>query len=300
MDLTSPKTLKTIMAAHGIRPQHRLGQNFLIDASVLDTIVAASGAGPDDFVLEIGPGLGPLTQRLAEVAGKVLAVELDRNLVAILEKTVVAAHPNVEVIQGDAGRIDLHELLEARLASGQKAKVAANLPYYITTPLVMRLLEATLPLDKIVVMVQKEVADRMVSPPGSKAYGALSVAVQYYTEVRIVTTVGRAAFLPPPDVDSAVVAMSVRTVPPVDAPREAFFRVVRAAFGQRRKALGNALAAGLGMEKTHVQEALRATGIDPGRRGETLSLEEFAAITRKINANSTDTSESGVTDTVEQ
>jgi 16S rRNA (adenine1518-N6/adenine1519-N6)-dimethyltransferase len=300
LDLSSPKTLKTIMAAHGIRPQHRLGQNFLIDASVLDTIVAASGAGPDDFVLEIGPGLGPLTQRLAEVAGKVLAVELDRNLVAILEKTVVAAHPNVEVIQGDAGRIDLHELLDGRLAPGRRAKVAANLPYYITTPLVMRLLEERLPLDEIVVMVQKEVANRMVSPPGSKEYGALSVAVQYYTEVRIVTTVSRTAFLPPPDVDSAVVAMRVRAVPPVDAPRAGFFRVVKAAFGQRRKALGNALSAGLGIDKVRVQEVLRATGIDPGRRGETLSLEEFAAIARNINTNAADTSDSVVTGKAEQ
>jgi 16S rRNA (adenine1518-N6/adenine1519-N6)-dimethyltransferase len=298
LDLSSPKTIKTIMAAHGIRPQHRLGQNFLIDPRVLDIIVEASGAGPDDLVLEIGPGLGPLTQRLAEAAGTVVAVELDRNLVSILEKTVVAAHPNVEVIQGDAGRIDLHELLAARLAPGQKAKVAANLPYYITTPLVMRLLEDTLPLAEIVVMVQKEVANRMVSPPGSKEYGALSVAVQYYTDVRIVTTVSRAAFMPPPDVDSAVVAMRVRAVPPVDAPREGFFRVVKAAFGQRRKSLGNALSAGLGIDKAVVQDVLRATGIDPIRRGETLSLEEFAAITREINANATNTPNSGVTDEV--
>lgn len=296
MDLSSAGTLKAIMQAHGIRPQHRLGQNFLTDAHVLDQIVAAAGIGPDDLVLEIGPGLGTLTQRLARAAGKVLAVELDRNLVEILGKTVVEMHPNVEVVQGDAGRIDLHSLLAERLSAGQKAKVAANLPYYITTPLVMRLLEEELPLDQIVVMVQKEVADRMVAPPGGKDYGALSVAVQYYTEPRIAVKVSRGAFLPPPEVDSAVVSMKIRTEPPVDAPKKDFFRVVKAAFGQRRKALGNALAGGLGMDKALLQQALVRAGIDPGRRGETLSLEEFAALTRNILAIGADLPASGVTD----
>jgi 16S rRNA (adenine1518-N6/adenine1519-N6)-dimethyltransferase len=296
MDLSSAGTLKAIMQAHGIRPQHRLGQNFLTDARVLDQIVAAAGIGPDDLVLEIGPGLGTLTQRLARAAGKVLAVELDRNLVEILGKTVVEMHPNVEVVQGDAARIDLHSLLAERLSAGQKAKVAANLPYYITTPLVMRLLEEELPLDQIVVMVQKEVADRMVAPPGGKDYGALSVAVQYYTEPRIAVKVSRGAFLPPPEVDSAVVSMKIRTEPPVDAPKKDFFRVVKAAFGQRRKALGNALAGGLGMDKASLQQALVRAGIDPGRRGETLSLEEFAALTRNILAIGADLPASGVTD----
>lgn len=283
MDLSSPSALKQIMAAHGIRPQHRLGQNFLTDSRTLDAIVAATDLGPDDLVLEIGPGLGTLTQRLARTAGRVLCVELDRNLVEILKETVQAAHPNVEVVQGDAGQVDLHKLLIERLSPGRRAKVAANLPYYITTPLVMRLLEEELPLDQIVVMVQKEVADRMVSPPGSKEYGALSVAVQYYTEPRIVTKVGRGAFLPPPDVDSAVVGMRVRPEAPVEAPRTGFFRVVKAAFGQRRKTLSNALT-GLGMEKAAVQEALNLAGIDPARRGETLSLEEFASLARILFA----------------
>jgi 16S rRNA (adenine1518-N6/adenine1519-N6)-dimethyltransferase len=298
LDLSSPKTMKAIMAAHGIRPQHKLGQNFLTDASILDAIVEASGAGPDDVVLEIGPGLGPLTQRLARAAGRVVAIELDRTLVEILQKIVVEAHPNVEIIQGDAARIDLHQLLSERLTPGRKAKVAANLPYYITTPLVMRLLEEKLPLDQIVVMVQKEVADRMVSPPGGKEYGALSVAVQYYSEARIVTKVSRGAFLPPPDVDSAVVGLSVREIPPVDVPRDQFFRIVKAAFGQRRKALGNALANGLELDKAVVQEALADAAIDSGRRGETLSLQEFAAITRKIFKNDPSIPESGVTDKV--
>ncbi|HYF78522.1 MAG TPA: 16S rRNA (adenine(1518)-N(6)/adenine(1519)-N(6))-dimethyltransferase RsmA [Symbiobacteriaceae bacterium] len=294
LDLSSAKTLKAIMTAHGIRPQHKLGQNFLTDARVLEGIVAAAEIGPDDLVLEIGPGLGTLTQQLARAAGKVLAIELDRNLVEILRKTLLEMHPNVELIHGDAGRIDLHTLLVERLAPGAKAKVAANLPYYITTPLIMRLLEERLPLDTIVVMVQKEVADRMVAPPGGKDYGALSVAVQYHTEPRIAVKVSRGAFLPPPEVDSAVVAMRLRTKPPVDAPQEAFFRVVKAAFGQRRKALGNALSGGLSIEKARIQEALSRANIDPTRRGETLSLEEFAEVTRRImETGREDSSESG-------
>lgn len=283
MDLSRPSNLKKIMAAHGIRPQHRLGQNFLTDARVLDDIVAGAGIGSDDLVLEIGPGLGTLTQRLARAAQLVVCIELDRNLVEIMKTTVQAEHRNVEVIHGDAARVDLHKLLTERLPPGQKAKVAANLPYYITTPLVMRLLEEDLPLDQIVVMVQKEVADRMIAPPGSKEYGALSVAVQYYTEPRILTRVNRGAFLPPPEVDSAVVGMRVRETPPVQAPRAGFFRVVRAAFGQRRKTLSNALT-GLGLDKAVVQEALNLAGIEANRRGETLSLEEFAALARILFA----------------
>lgn len=298
LDLSSASTLKALMTAHGIRPQHRLGQNFLTDAHVLDAIVDAGEVGPNDLVLEIGPGLGTLTQRLARRAGKVVAIELDRNLVEILQKTVVEQHPNVEVIQGDAARVDLRALLAERLADGQRAKALANLPYYITTPLVMRLLEERLPLDQVVVMVQKEVADRMTSPPGGKEYGALSVAVQYYSEPRIVTKVSRGAFLPPPDVDSAVVAMRVRSVPPVDAPREHFFKVVKAAFGQRRKTLSNALTGGLGVDKQMVTEVLDATGIASGRRGETLSLEEFAAVSRKILEREIEVPNSGVTDNV--
>lgn len=298
MDLSSAKTMKALMAAHGIRPQHRLGQNFLTDTRVLDMIVQASGAGPDQLVLEIGPGLGPLTQRLAQAGARVLAIELDQNLVSILQKTVVESYPQVEILHADAARVDLHSLIRERLGPGRRAQVAANLPYYITTPLVMRLLEEQLPLENIVVMVQKEVADRMISPPGSKEYGALSVAVQYHTEPHIVTKVSRGAFLPPPDVDSAVVAMRVREVPPVDAPQKEFFRVVKAAFGQRRKALGNALAAGLSMDKQTVQEALKAAGIDANRRGETLSLEEFAAITRMIFTEGSPMVVSDVTDKV--
>ncbi|MFO7275124.1 MAG: 16S rRNA (adenine(1518)-N(6)/adenine(1519)-N(6))-dimethyltransferase RsmA [Symbiobacteriaceae bacterium] len=280
-DLANPGLLKQLMARYGLRPQHRLGQNFLIDGRVLDAIVAAAAIGPEDLVLEIGPGLGTLTQRLAARAGRVIGVEIDRGLVQVLRETVQKAYGNVEVIHGDAGRTDFHKLLAERLAPGQKAKVVANLPYYITTPLVMRLLEEHLPLSLAVVMVQKEVADRMVAPPGSKVYGALSVAVQYYTEPQVVLRVSRAAFLPQPEVDSAVVRMRFRAEPPVTAGEEALFRVVRAAFGQRRKSLVNALTS-LGIAKAEVQVALEAAGIDPGRRGESLSLAEFAAVARAL------------------
>lgn len=283
------------MAAHGIRPQHRLGQNFLLDGRVLDAIVEAADLGPEDLVLEIGPGLGTLTQRLVRAAGKVLAVELDRNLIEILKKTLQPDHPNLEIVHGDASEVDLHKLITERLTPGRRARVAANLPYYITTPLVMRLLEENLPLEQVVVMVQKEVADRMVSPPGSKEYGALSVAVQYYTEPRIVTRVSRGAFLPPPEVDSAVVAMRLRQASPVDVPRAVFFRVVKAAFGQRRKTLANALLGGLALDRQTVQQALERAGVDPGRRGETLSLLEFAAVARELFPGGEGTLEKGAT-----
>lgn len=281
MDLASPGVLKAILARHGLRPQHRLGQNFLIDGRVLDAILAAAALDPQDLVLEIGPGLGTLTQRLAAAAGRVLCIELDRGLVEVLKETVQSAHPNVEVVHGDANRVDLHKLLSERLPPGRKATVVANLPYYVTTPLVMRLLEEGLPLESIVVMVQREVADRMVAPPGGKEYGALSVAVQYYTEPAVVMRVSPASFLPQPEVESAVVRMRVRAEPPVSAPAPAFFKVVKAAFGQRRKSLANALT-GLGIEKEVVQAALRAAGIEPSRRGESLSLEEFAAVARNL------------------
>lgn len=282
LDLAKPSTLKSIMSAYGFRPAHRLGQNFLIDPQVLAGIVSEAGAGPEDLVLEIGPGLGTLTQQLAKSAGRVLGVELDQRAVEVLRSELLPLAPNVELINADAARVDLRALLVDRLASGARAKVAANLPYYITTPLVMRLLEEELPLSSIVVMVQKEVADRMVASPGGKDYGALSVAVQYHTEARVAFQVSRSAFLPPPEVDSAVVSLTVREKPPVEADRRHFFAVVKAAFGQRRKTLTNALGAGLGKPRDEVQAMLNGAGIDGGRRGETLNLEEFAALARQL------------------
>lgn len=252
-----------------------------MDRGTLAKILAAVAPAEAPLILEIGPGPGTLTAALAEVAPRVVAVEVDRGMVALLRETL-GHRTNVEVIHGDALKVDLRSLLVERLQPGQKARVAANLPYYITSPLLFRLLEEDLPLDRIVVMVQREVALRMVAAPGSREYGALSVAVQYHTVPRVVARVSRGAFWPPPEVDSAVVALEVREQPAVAVPRRLFFAVVRAAFQQRRKTLANALAGGLGLERAWVEERVAAAGIDPGRRGETLSLEEFAAVARAI------------------
>lgn len=284
LDLSNPRTLRAVMQSHGIRPRHRLGQNFLAEPQVLERICSAAQLSKDDLVLEIGPGLGTLTQALAERAGRVVAVELDRLLVSILQDTIVAFYPNVEIVQGDASRIDLAELLKQRLAPGQRAKVVANLPYYITTPLLLRLLEERLPLSHAVVMVQREVAERIVAPPGGKDYGSLSVAVQFHSIPQIAARVPRAAFVPAPEVDSAVVLLEMRESPPVDADERTFRGVVKAAFGQRRKTLLNALSAGLGLGKDLLAAALGAAGIDPGRRGETLSLQEFAVVASAVQA----------------
>lgn len=281
-DLADPAALRALMRDRGIRPQHRLGQNFLADRRTLERICEAVSLTPDDLVLEIGPGLGSLTELLAQRAGRVVAVELDRGLLAVLQDTVAARHANVELVHGDAARIDLAALLQERLAPGRRAKVAANLPYYITTPLVLRLLEEDLPISEAVVMVQQEVAERMVASPGSKVYGALSVAVQFHSEAAVVGRVGRGRFIPQPEVDSAIVRLRLRQQPVVDAPKKPFFAVVKAAFGQRRKTLLNAVGAGLGRRRDEVGAALAAAGIDPQRRGETLSLQEFANLTRHL------------------
>lgn len=281
LDLSSARTVKELLARHGLRARHGLGQNFLVDQRALDRIVDAVDPQPGALVLEIGPGLGVLTRAVAERGARVLAVEIDPGMVSVLGETLTGLD-QVEVVHGDVMEADLPGLLSARLGPGERARVAANLPYYITSPVLFRLLEHDLPLSRIVVMVQREVAVRMVANPGGKDYGALSVAVQFYTRPSLVTTVSRGAFWPPPEVDSAVVAMEVYEQPPVDAPRRDLFRVVKAAFGQRRKTLLNALSAGLDLPKDRLEPALREAGVDPGRRGETLSLPEFAAVARAI------------------
>lgn len=286
-DLADPAALRALLRSRNLRPQHRLGQNFLADRRALQRICEAVSLSRDDLVLEIGPGLGSLTALLAERAGRVVAVELDRNLLAVLQETVTADHPNVDLIHGDAAKIDLDALLRERLVPGQRAKVAANLPYYITTPLILRLLEEDLPISTAVVMVQLEVAERMVAPPGGKDYGALSVVVQYYSEVSVVGKVGRNSFVPPPEVDSAIVRLRLRPEPAVPAPRRALFAVVKAAFGQRRKTLLNAVSAGLSRSRDEVASALAAAGIDGRRRGETLTLSEFSALTQALFPNPT-------------
>ncbi|HML89335.1 MAG TPA: 16S rRNA (adenine(1518)-N(6)/adenine(1519)-N(6))-dimethyltransferase RsmA [Methylomusa anaerophila] len=264
-----------ILKTFGIHMSKKLGQNFLIDGSVVAGIVSAAKVSPGDAVLEIGPGIGTLTQGLAEAGADVTAVELDRRLLTVLAKTL-AGYENVKILQGDILKIDISR--EIIGGNYKNYKVVANLPYYITTPIIMKLLEDRLPIELLVTMVQKEVAERMVAQPGGKDYGALSVAVQYYTVPEIMVVVPPASFIPPPAVESAVIRCTVRQEPPVQLFDEKyFFRVVKAAFAQRRKTLSNALKAA-GLTKTLVDDILNSTGIDGKRRGEQLSQAEFAAL----------------------
>ena len=270
--IASREVTRYILKTFNIHMSKKLGQNFLIDADIVRGIVDAADIRPGERVLEIGPGIGTLTQGLAEAGAEVTAVELDKKLPAVLAKTL-EGYENVRIVQGDILKVNIPEIM-----GSESFKVAANLPYYITTPIIMTLLERRLPISRLVTMVQKEVADRMVAEPGTKAYGALSVAVQYYTQPHVELDVPPRSFIPAPEVDSVVIVCDVREKPPVTvADEKLFFRVVRAAFGQRRKTLSNALK-GAGFDKELIRTALPAAGIDGTRRGETLSLTEFAAI----------------------
>ncbi len=261
-----------ILKAFNLHASHRLGQNFLISPGVVSSVVEAAEIEPGDRVLEIGPGIGTLTQGLLEAGAIVTAVELDKKLPAVLAETL-KGYEHLSVVQGDILKTDISALM-----GDGPFKVAANLPYYITTPIMLSLLEQKLPITKIVTMVQKEVAGRMIAKPGGKDYGALSVAVQYHTEPEIVLDVPPSCFLPAPEVDSAVIVCTVRSKPAVAVKDERmFFRVVKAAFGQRRKTISNALKP-IGVPKDRIDSALASANIDASRRGETLSLGEFAAL----------------------
>lgn len=266
-----------ILKTFGLRMSKKLGQNFLIDNNVVGGIVDAAAINPEDTVLEIGPGIGTLTQGLAETGCRVVAVEIDARLLKILDKTL-AGYDNIRIIHGDILKIDI-----SREILAEKYKVVANLPYYITTPIILSLLEQRLPIERLVTMVQKEVAERMIAQPGGKDYGALSVAVQYYTHPEIMFTVPPKSFIPAPAVESAVIRCIMRDKPPVDINDEKkFFRVVKAAFAQRRKTLNNNLK-GAGLSADEVELILKTANIDGTRRGETLSLDEFAAIANAWN-----------------
>ncbi len=279
--LYSPAVVKEVIEKHGFRFSKSLGQNFLIDGNIIDKIIEGSSIGIDDGIIEIGPGIGTLTQKLCESAGKVIAIELDNNLLPILEETL-GDYNNIEVIHGDVLKVDLNKIINEKL-EGRKVKVVANLPYYITTPIIMKLLEENLAIDKIVVMVQKEVALRMKASPGSKDYGALSVAVQYYSEPEIIVDVPKNVFMPRPNVDSAVIMLDVYNEPAIKVKdQRLFFNVIKAAFGKRRKTLLNALTSGIGLDKEEIEAALGRSGIDPIRRGETLDITEFARIADEI------------------
>jgi 16S rRNA (adenine1518-N6/adenine1519-N6)-dimethyltransferase len=260
----------------------KFGQNFLVDESILNTIINCSELSKDDCVLEIGPGMGVVTQLLCEKAGKVLAVEIDRKLIPIL-KVALFGFENVNLINEDILKLDLKAVLEENFGD-KPVKVVANLPYYITTPIIMKLLEENVNFKSITVMVQKEVGQRLCANPGGKDYGALTVAVQYRCIPNNILIVPPESFIPQPEVDSMVVRLDSRDKPPVDLKDERmYFRVVKASFGQRRKTLLNALTAGnLGKSKEELREILSKNNIDENRRGETLSLEEFAKISNDI------------------
>ena len=282
--LGNPTCTIAVLESHHISARKRFGQNFLIDKGVLEDTVRAAGIGPDDFVLEIGPGIGTLTQYLAQTAGHVCSVELDRSLEPVLADTL-SGWKNVEILWGDILKTDIRKLAEEK-NGGRPLKVAANLPYYITTPIIMKLLEGEVPVSGITVMVQKEVADRMMAVPGTKDYGALSLAVQYYSKPERVRIVHPSSFIPQPGVDSAVMHLACYEEPPVTCrDKDLLFRVIRASFGQRRKKLVNGVSSGAGLDftKEEVAEALTAAGLSPDVRGEALRLAEFAALTDALS-----------------
>ena len=276
MDFISPSVIKRIASKYGFVFKKGLGQNFLSSQDVLEEIAIAAEID-DSGVIEIGPGFGVLTNELAKRAKKVLALEIDERLIPILADTL-GEYDNVKVINQDVLKTDVKKLIEEEFG-GEKVSVAANLPYYITTPIITGLIEGQLPLKNLVVMVQKEVADRITAEPGSKNYGAISVLCQYYTKAELITVVGANEFVPPPKVDSAVVKMAFRSEPAVKVKDEKmFFRTVKAAFSQRRKTLLNCLVANFPQNKEEISEIMTSVGIEPTRRGETLSLEEFAKL----------------------
>lgn len=277
MNLTNPETIKKIMDGLGIRFNKALGQNFLIDQTVLDSAIDASGIDEGYGVIEVGPGIGTLTAELSKKAGKVVAIELDRSIAEYLKKAFVA-YDNVEIVQGDALKIDLKEIIEEKM-QGLKVVVIANLPYYITTPLIMKFLEDDLPLESITVLIQKEVAERIVADAGTKEYGAISVAVQYYSSPEIIRTVPPESFMPPPKVTSAIIKMDIKnhTKPEVSNEKR-MFRVVKAAFGQRRKTLVNALSSGFDVPKEELTRIVTDVTGSEKIRGEQLDLRQFIQI----------------------
>ena len=280
--LSSHQATKEVVQKHNFKFSKSLGQNFLIDTNVIDRILEGARVKEGDYVIEVGPGIGTLTKEMGRSAEKVVAIEIDKTLIPILEETL-EDFPNIEVINQDILKVNVQELVKEKL-NGGPVKLVANLPYYITTPIVMKFLEEDIPVTDIVVMVQKEVADRMNAKPNTKDYGALSVAVQYYCDTEIVAKAPRHMFMPQPNVDSTVIGLHVREEQIYHVDNEdIFFKTVKASFGQRRKTLLNSLG-GLGfLSKDQIKEALKEANIDEKRRGETLSIEEFASLSNALN-----------------
>lgn len=283
--LGNPKNTIEVLQKYHFNFQKKFGQNFLINTSILEEIIDAAEITKEDFVLEIGPGIGTMTQYLCEAAREVVAVEIDTNLIPILGDTL-SAYDNVEVMNADILKVDIAKLADER-NGGKAIKVVANLPYYITTPIIMGLFESHVPIDSITIMVQKEVADRMQEGPGSKEYGALSLAVQYYAKPEIVVNVPPSCFMPQPKVGSAVIRLTRHENPPVDVDNEKLmFQVIRASFNQRRKTLANGLNnfGSFSLGKEEIQKSIEELGVPVNIRGEALSLEQFAKLSNIINA----------------
>ena len=277
--LGTPSATKEIINKYSFAFQKKFGQNFLIDSNVLESITRGAEITKDDFVLEIGPGIGTMTQYLCEAARQVVAVEIDKMLIPILEDTL-SEYDNVEVINQDVLKVDIKSLAEEK-NNGKPIKVVANLPYYITTPIIMGLFESGVPIDSITIMVQKEVADRMQTGPGSKDYGALSLAVQYYATAKVILNVSATCFMPRPNVDSAVIKLTRHKEPTVNvADEKLMFKIIRASFNQRRKTLVNGLknSPELSFSKEQIVKAIEKIGKPETIRGEALTLEEFAEL----------------------
>ena len=277
MQLSDINFIKSLLSRHGFHFSKALGQNFIVDDSVCPKMAQFATAGGDFGVIEIGPGIGVLTRELSRCAKKVVAIELDKRLIPILKETLSDCD-NTEVIFGDAMKLDLLKIIEEKF-KGLKVCVCANLPYYITSPIIMGLLEKRLPLDNITVMVQKEAAERLCAAPGERDCGAVSASVSYYSEPEVLFEVKRDSFLPPPKVDSAVISLKIRDTAPISPKSEEFFfKTVRAAFAQRRKTVANSISATFKMEKQKVSEILEQNGISPLLRAEALTLSQLSTI----------------------
>lgn len=281
--LGTPSATKEVINKYNFAFQKKFGQNFLIDSNILENIVKSAEITKEDFVLEIGPGIGTMTQYLCEAAGQVVAVEIDKMLIPILADTL-SEYDNVEIINQDVLKVDIKKIAEEK-NKGKPIKVVANLPYYITTPIIMGLFESGVPIESITIMVQKEVADRMQTGPGSKDYGALSLAVQYYANAKVMLTAPAQCFMPRPNVDSAVIKLTRHKEPTVDVKDEKLmFKIIRASFNQRRKTLVNGLknSPEILYSKEQILNAIEAIGKNENIRGETLTLEEFAKLTNAL------------------
>jgi len=282
MNLCSYNEISSLLKRHGFTFSKALGQNFIINERICPAMIQSLNANENTGVLEIGPGIGVLTKELCSVAGKVISVELDNRLFPILSETLSDCG-NIEIVEGDALKMDLNALIDEKFTGMSDIKVCANLPYYITSPIIMKLIESKLPVSEIVVMVQKEAADRLAAQIGSRESGALTVAAQYYAEIEKLFDVSRGSFMPQPKVDSAVIKLSVRKEPPVRAENEKrFFEIVRAAFAQRRKTALNSLSSSLNIPKDKVRAALEKIGRNENDRAERFSMDEFAALSALI------------------